>query len=307
MRYSLLSRFQGGLLGSILGELWSSNFLRQDWRSLPNQKLSPWSEIGICTAESLIRSGKLDPSDWQHIPHCQEVFLDLKNTASSSEAALAILPIALFFHESPSLLREKLEQAAAIWQHSREGSENILVWGYAIALALKEKLDPSQFIAQILDHLGIVETSIGQQLVKVQTFLARGTGLEQVVAQLSRQGKPSQTAIALALYCFGYTPEDFRLCVTRAARTGYQPRRTAALTGALAGVYNSFSGIPACWRLASQRHQIGKETYQRAKRLFAVWSGVYEPDSIDLPQSAAVASPLIIQPRSSLKMISQKE
>ncbi|MGK7877829.1 MAG: ADP-ribosylglycohydrolase family protein [Xenococcaceae cyanobacterium] len=299
MRYSLLSRFQGGLLGSIIGETLVSNYPGQD------EKLSNWSKIGISATESLIGSGKIDRTDWQQICHRQKVFEDFKNTANSTEVALATLPVAIFFHESPSLLREQLQHLREIWQHSAEASEDVLIWWYAIALALREKLHASQFITQILDHLEQRSTSLVQQLEQVQTFLAQGTPLEQVVPQLSRQGKPSQTAIALAFYCFGYTPEDFRLCVTRAAQGGCQPQITAALTGALAGVYNSFCGIPVCWRLASQEHRLYRDSYQRAKRLFAVWSGVCEPGISHLPESAAVASPGVIQPRTSLKIISQ--
>mgnify|MGYP006266887397 CR=1 FL=1 len=301
MRYSLLSRFQGGLVGSQIGEILANYYQGR------GESLSPWSQMGIFTTEQLIRSGKLTDKDWERIEKRREGFQDLKDSASSSQTALASLPLAVFFHESHHLLTEKLRQAADLWQHPADPWEDVLLWGYAIALALKEKLEPQRFIAQLLADLATPRTPLVQQLEQVQGFLARGTGLEQVVAQLSRQYPPSRTAIALAFYCFGHAPEDFRLCVTRAARCGCQPEITAALTGALAGVHNSLSGIPARWRLASFRHPRANNCYQKAKSLFAVWSGVYDLNQAELPLSAAIASAGAIQPRPSLQIISQKE
>ena len=57
MRYSLLSRFKGGLLGSIMLETLSGE-------DHPPQKLSTWTSIGMCATESLISSGKFDGNNW---------------------------------------------------------------------------------------------------------------------------------------------------------------------------------------------------------------------------------------------------
>lgn len=289
MRYSLLSRFQGGLLGSLIGETLASR----------NQQVSIWSRIGVHTAESLIGSSHI--ADWEQA--IKPKFATIKNTASSSEVALATLPVAIFFHESTSLLREKLEQATTVWQLSSETSNDVLVWGYAIALALRERLAGPLLISQLLSLK--VDGPLVQQLEQVQFLLKKGSGLEQAVNQLTREGH-SSCSIVLALYCFSSTSEDFRLCIGRAIQTNYQPQLTSALAGGLAGVYNSFGGIPIGWRRAVNRDRPIEDSHHRVNRLFATWSGIYEPDTV-IPTTAVVASPLVIQRRSSLKIISQEE
>ena len=317
MRYSLLSRFRGALLGSVVGEilgtgggigrvLGAANLTpSKPGDTQASQTLSDWSQIATCGTESLIRCGRLDLEDWvRHSEMTQPSLLLLKMAASSSEAAVATLPIALFFHDDEVKLRQQLLKAAAVWQHDSEASEGVLAVGYAIALALTEKLDFATLIPRTLAYLGTSQTPLVQQLEQVQTLLEQGAGLDTTLTQLRRNSQyrsepPSHpyTSIALAFYCFLNTPEDFRLCVTRAARSGEQHQTTVALTGALSGVYNSIIGIPVGWRLVANRSIAGVQKWQVAGRLFSVWSGVYDVSAIDQCPLAAVAAPRVIQPR----------
>jgi ADP-ribosylglycohydrolase len=306
MRYSLLSRFQGGLVGSTIGEIGASSNREIENRSRPDHPLSHWNKLGMAVTEHLIRTGQLSPEDWEQIGYEQKI-QDWRNTANSGEMALATLPVALFFHDSPGFLREQLRLAAPIWLHPTACLDAVLLWGEAIALALREKLNPQRSISQLLRRSDSEATALRHLLEPVQTFLSRGSPLAQVVAQISDRGDSGQVAIALALYCFAATPEDFRLCVLRASQTNEQASLTTALTGALAGTYNSFSGIPIDWRLAIQRAQTSPTLFQYASHLLTVWSGTYQPSLNDLSPSIAVSSALVMQPRSSLNIISQRE
>lgn len=317
MRYSVLNRFRGVLLGSFLGEILGSGSTQGQVLGgaasiAPKQgdahlspTLSDWSQIAACGTESLIRRGQLDLDDWVlHSGITQSSLLLLKNTASSSEAAVATLPMALFFHDDQVKLRQHLLKAAAIWQENSDASEGVLAVAFAIALALTEQLDCTTLIPRTLSYLGKAQTPLVQQLEQVQTLLEQGAGLDTTLTQLRRERSRrsdllelSYTSIALAFYCFLHTPEDFRLSVTRATRTGYQPQITAALTGALSGVYNSIIGIPVGWRLAANRISTGDQRLQLADRLLAVWSGVYDVSATEQLQQAAVAAPRVIQPR----------
>jgi ADP-ribosylglycohydrolase len=312
MRYSLLNRFRGALLGSLVGEILGSSgglggVLGQAMLTLPkagdaqpNRKLLDWCEIAAGGTESLIRCGRLDIEDWMLCSSMtQPSLLLLKAAASSSEAAVATLAIALFFHDDEVKLRQQLLACAAVWQQESEGSEGVLAFGYAIALALREKLEFATLIPRTLAYLGTSETPLVKQLEQVQTLLEQGAGLETTLTHLRRgfQQSRAYTSIALAFYCFLNTPEDFRLCVTRAVRTSYQPQLTATLTGILAGVYNSIIGIPIGWRLVTKRINPGVQRLQLADGLFAVWSGVYDVSAVEHCQQIAVAAPRVIQPR----------
>jgi len=317
MRYSLLSRFRGALLGSLLGEVLVSGgelgeVLGGAALTIPNAsdvdsslRISDWSQISTYGTESLIRCGRLDLEDWLcYSGMRQPSLLLLKTAASSSEVAVATLPIALFFHEDQVKLQQQLLQATAVWQQESETSEGAFAVALAIAFTLTEKLNLATLIPQILTSLGRPETTLVQQLEQVQTLLEQGAGLETTLTQLHREAQSrgellssSDTSIALAFYCFLSTPEDFRLCVGRAARTGSLHQTTSAIAGALSGAYNGMMGIPISWRLAANRISTGIQRRQLADHLFSVWSGVYAVSAIDQISSVAVAAPWVIQPR----------
>ncbi|NET54965.1 MAG: hypothetical protein F6K47_01790 [Symploca sp. SIO2E6] len=170
MRYSLLNRFRGVLLGGVVGEILGNGGCQglvlagsslQDIKprdTQPQQSLSPWQQIAAYGTKSLISCGRLDGEDWlKQINWQQSSLLALKNTASCSEAALATVPIAVFFHEDKTKLCQQLLQGVAIWQDDDKdisafspekpdlGTEALVI-GLAIAQALTEKLNPSSLL-----------------------------------------------------------------------------------------------------------------------------------------------------------------
>ncbi len=322
MRYSLVSRFRGAFLGSLVGEILGSGsrqgsiFAGLSFTSpqidgnkavetqLITPQLSDWSNIATNGTKSLVSRGRLDVEDWLiHDAKNQPHLTSLKKSASSSEAAIAALPVALFFHDNEIKLQQQLQQVATVWQQSEE-CEGVWAVGYAIALALTEKLNSATLIPRTIHYIGTSGTTLVQQLEQVQTLIEQGAGLDNTLSQLrsvaQRLGEPSlnpYTSIAIAIYCFLTTPEDFRLSVLRAARSRYQPQITAAITGAIAGTYNSDIGIPIGWRLAANRININNERLQLAERLLAVWSGVYDISDIEPLPWAAIAAPRVIGTR----------
>ncbi|HBW88647.1 MAG TPA: ADP-ribosylglycohydrolase family protein [Cyanobacteria bacterium UBA11149] len=322
MQYSLLARFRGALLGSWLGEilggstknnsgvLWHRLHLkkveisaRQDEITTPQETISNWSKIANSSIASLISRGNLNREDWLEVAEKENPsLLLLKGKGKSHEVAIANLPIALFFHDNPVMLAEKLEESGKIWLSDMEDIEGLYSIAFAIALILTENFNPTTLIPQILTKLKSPQTPLAQLLEQVQTLLEQRADLETTVIQL-RQGHQHKqkncpnTTIALAFYCFLYHPEDFRLTVTRALRSGYQPQITAAIAGALSGAYNSMMGIPVGWRVAAQRISLWQNRQQLASRLFALWSGVWDVNDIEEMNLAAVAGVGIIQSR----------
>lgn len=315
MRYSLLSRFQGALLGSLIGESLGRHHRTRQFKDFQGfnlhaeslSQLSQWSQIALCAVESLLDRGVFDCQDWMtKVASCSQALWKGEQSANSGETALASLPIVLFFHQNWALLRGYLLESACVWQTRVADSEALLTYAWVIALALRETLTAENLITQRPPFL-TVKTSGSGYLAHLQEVLATSTSLEMAIAHFNRL-EQSQSAIALALLCCYETPEDFHLCITRAVRASYQPEVTAALAGALAGAYNSLSGISLGWRLGMQQTQRSQWFAQGAEQLFAAWCGVYQPtESPKRLQRAAVALPNQIQPRASLKIISQKE
>ena len=305
MGYSLLSRFRGVLLGSLLGDALTteielssrlSDTQTPDWYKILHYQSSEWTDRLRQVCLMLNESGELKP------------LTRLPESWSSGEAAYLALPIILSYHENYSLLQQRIRETAQYWQWSTEVLEDVLIWGYIIALILREKLDERNIIGQLLLDAGTKQTSLFQQLQQVESWLSASLSWEQVLQQLSRQAR--EWSIPLSLYCFSSTPEDFYLSIYRATQYQSQAKITAILTGALAGGYNNIMGIPTAWRKLSWQNHLYQAIDRQGKILFANWSGVYSQaeklDEVKIKQKA-VAAPGTIQARSSLIVISQQE
>jgi ADP-ribosylglycohydrolase len=303
MRYSLFNRFESAWLGGMLGEALAPNNQQKDWLKISNYQPSTWIQQAKAIAQSLCEIGRLEPQNDSEI----EISRDSSEVISnSSQAALTALPIILFYHENFSLLTAQLRQNPRYWHYSPVTLEDVLIWGYILALALREKLDAKHLVDRVLVDVGAKSTPLIGQLEQIKIFLAQGKGLEQVVEKLSTRANFSQIALALAIYCFATTPEDFYLCIRRASSTGKLAPITTALTGILAGAYNGIAGIPLNWYLPSRANLVYQAAQQQAKHLYQAWSGIYQPDGAEI-SGLVVASPKVIQSRSSLSIISQKE
>ncbi|MDZ8189885.1 MAG: ADP-ribosylglycohydrolase family protein [Nostoc sp. ChiSLP02] len=242
--------------------------------------------MAILGSESLIDLGRLDLDDW--IARQKKASLHL----AAADVILAILPVTLFFHENPIKLRQNLLDILKIWDDDPVVRDGTLAVGYAIALALTEKLNPLTLIPQIISFLPETSASIPQKLLRIQNLLEQGAGLERVQGEFASKEKLSN-AIAIAFYCFLSTSEDFRLAVLRATHNGdvkLQPstrtsiQSTGAIAGALSGAYNTTAGIPLHWRVwFSQRNTSASEAIsfdrilELSDALVAVWSGLYDP------------------------------
>ncbi|MBD2412527.1 hypothetical protein FACHB389_00735 [Nostoc calcicola FACHB-389] len=284
MRYSLISRFRGTLLGAFLGGNLASD------SGIQAQNYPDFGRMPILGSESLISLGRLDLDDW--IARQQQASLDLTPT----DIIIATLPVALFFHENPIKLRQNLLHVLKIWDDDPVVRDGTLAVGYAIALALNEKLDPLTLIPQIISFLQETPTSIPKKLLRIQNLLEQGAGLERVQAEFAGKEKLSDS-IAIAFYCFLSTLEDFRLAVLRATHNGdsklqdsthLMGHSTGAITAALSGAYNTTAGIPLNWRvMLLQRNSPPSELtsfdqmLELADALVAVWSGLYNNLRVD--------------------------
>ncbi len=360
MRYSLLDRFQGTLVGLSLGSKlsvqaagltsdltsevsqevgWMQQSLLSPERWRPNSKprtrevissINP-EALAAALTQSLIESQGFDRVHWGQVwqkwpdklqqnsnsslsfTADQPQALDsVENTAtdrlaSLSEAAIAAIPIALFFHDNPTQLQQQLQQVVELglsWDSTQTLRDGVLAIGYAISLALNEQLHPPTLIPHILNKLG-QETAFSQQLNQVQTLIEQKASLEITVDQLLKNSVPisvpevicahqhlwDSLPIALAFYCFVSTPDELSLSLRRAVHTGYLTQYTCTLSAALSGAYNSWRSFPSRWQLLAKQISAKSKTtspeqhselsscpidiLQQATELFTVWSGVY--------------------------------
>lgn len=276
MRYSLVSRFRGALLGAALGanlgaEAPEPGRLGYHCLTLQLNRHPRWLGMAAASAESLIRCGGFDVEDWH-----QSCVMAWSPDATRAEAELtpeaalmAMLPLVLFYHEEDLIWQEHLWQASSLLSPLEGWKWGLWAFGYGISQSLQEKLDRAPASANIQKMAKIVsfppdgqDGAPPEAGAKLAELLAKKASLEMAVAELTallgdRPGTPSlNTAFALALYCFLSTPEDFGLSVVRSVRTGSHRELTGAISGALSGAYNGIAGIPVSWQMCEpQRHK----------------------------------------------------
>lgn len=366
MQYSLLSKFQGALLGAALGNYVGYCFDHQADKNikicqllsnknkfylseLDKKNLQKWGDITVNCGKSLIKQQELNLEDWEkvyrewqdkwsnkkdqtyqpsQIKDSQLVEIANNNLTNfdytndvlnltPSNAVIASLPVALLYHDDEFKLRQELQQWGKVWQNHLEINLSNLAVGYIIAQALTERLDPQTLIPKIINYLGEEEPLV-DQLRQVEKLIAEGTNLDTAITNLSKNAKYLEKdlrfgeskhrplssnfliPVSLALYCFLSTPEEFGLAVLRAARTGWAAQ-TCTIVATISGVYNSISGIPVEWRQKMAVELLGIndqiEILSLAKSIWAVWSGVYNPNKMTYNLVPAVAASNIIRPR----------
>ncbi len=283
MRYSLVSRFRGTFIGALHAA-----------RSQPNQEREVCS-VAVASCESLIALGRFDFEDWSLRQQSQLV--PKHSTYQILETAIwATLPLALFFHENPIKLRHYLLDISQIWRDDLIVRDSILAISYAVGRSLTEQLARLTLIPELVSFIGETQTDLPQKLLKVNASLEQGISLQRVKNELGKDR--SSNLVAIGLYCFLATLEDFRLSIQLSHQNGeHSPivnaaltnRVTAAIAGALSGAYNSTAGIPIPILVESQKSaQFMSNDFSRmvklADELFAAWSGLYE---LKLPTNVA--------------------
>lgn len=309
MHDTLLSRFRGAFLGAFLGEAIAARKLAQQIKPLPLSLAQlKWSNLLLRQTDRLLISKNLERL-------VNSIAADAQTGAmqTGAELAIATLPMALFCHDQPAELRAVLRQLAVIPGLSSEAIDMAAAVGHAVSLLLRERFS-SDLISQIMQDLDLpADAAWLEPLVQVQTWIEQPTDLA-TLAQWSRlpaTAAQSSLPLALMLYSFLSTPEDFRLSLLRL--TYLAPSESAHIThtlaGALSGLYNGLAGLPLAWRqqwalaadslsnTTSVAETISEaDLWQRTDRLLALWSGVIEPtDWTKQPHASLTAAPRVIR------------
>jgi hypothetical protein len=297
MDYCLLERFQGAWLGSILGEALANNSIESREKQILNYHPVAWLQPRIEIAKSL-----WDPTyDRARYPF----LIDANIWEKVDRLALLLLPLILLRGESRSWLTDFVAQNNFSAINSIENLEDVLIWGYAIFLALKEQLKSDSLIDQLLSGVEVKDRLLQQRLELVNWAVAKGMALHEAEAELKNLGNPSQVAIAMSLYFLAATSQDFLLTFDRARAIKSKDIATMALTGALGGAMHGIFGIPGLWRIWGQNNQAYRQAESAATELFYIWSGAYFPSS-EGTENVAIGITGTIQSRPNLQIISQR-
>jgi ADP-ribosylglycohydrolase len=278
MGYSLLDKFRGAWLGSLIVQKIANN----------PQKL-PFS------------------------PSNQEIISILQDRASRSNSPenentgqliLAFLPTILYHHDDWSYLSAFLRQQANIRGLSSPKIDLILVWSYAIRLALRGEIINRDLTNRVVMGTGLKKKASVNWLEQVEMSCLNGCNSTQLIEQLSFLQENWE--IPLSLFCFLNNSEDFYLTVQQALSLAELENQITVLSAILSGAYNGWTRIPVNWRNWLQNQDFYRPISQKINATIKDWSGRNSLSStLTLP--LIVSSPKILQPRSNFKIISQHE
>jgi hypothetical protein len=277
MNLSLLNRFQGCLYGSFLNP-----------HVQHSKAIAARDSILTEIIDTLGHSGSISLEKWH----------DLSQN-NPKKFPLALIPLSLFRHDYLTNFQDEL----AIFMENQlinpDDALALFTWGHLLSSIVREKFPSKNKVEFCFASLQAFPqgTVLEEYLIGIKQAIQEGYSLQRVVQTLGSSNLSS--VIALSLYFFLDTPEHFELTLKRARLMNNS--LILSFTGALAGAYHGFTGIPLAWRLTQTEPAFSSQIPQ----FWSQWSGVLSENT--LPFSTAIASPLVIQPRPNVPLISQGE
>lgn len=273
MGYSLLNKFRGAWLGSVMG----------------SQLATQHQAINIKSNDFLAHE-----------------------TRQFSEFALSILPLVLYHHDDwcnlSSLLTQKVRSRPRphhVKSSSKSQAEidNILVWSYTVRLALRGELASQGLSDRVMRGTRLEQAASIEWLKQVEVSCLQGFSPIQLIEALS----PLENwELPLSLFCFLNNAEDFALTIQQALSLEKQATKITALSAIFSGAYNGLTAIPINWRNWSKNQEFYQKIMAKTEDMINEWLGIDSSvDSKD--KTLVITAPKILQPRSNLRIISQPE
>jgi hypothetical protein len=238
--------------------------------------------------DTLGHSGIISLEKWQNLAQ-----------TNPREFPVALIPLALFRHDYLTGFQDELAILRKNQLLRPDDAVTLLCWSHVLSSIVREKFPSENKVEFCLASLQAFTqgTVLEESLIGIKKAIQEGYSLDRVTQNL--ESSNLSFASALSLYFFLDTPEHFDLTLKRACLMNNP--LVLSFTGALAGAYHGFTGIPLAWRLTQTDTAFSSQIPQ----FWSQWSGVLSENT--LPFSTAIASPLIIQRRPNVPLISQGE
>lgn len=285
-QYSLLSRFEGALVGlsaaqqARLSQTNAADALRSTFK---NYVLLTGASI-----ESIIHCRSVNLADWR---------LTTNRLISDDQIMVAILPIALYLHEDIPRLQATVVEIGNLYRLDPESIASMQFLVTGIAYLLTERYQASDFIPQILATAVASDTLVYRQMELIHDQVIANPlppNITQLIGAITLAKQSYLMPIAMATYCFLCNSTSLRLATQRAAHIPQQPPLTLALTGMLVGAAQGLNSIPPSWCISDG--SVTELLIQLSDRLLAVWAGVY-PTAMGIDHHQAIAAPHVLQKR----------
>jgi poly(ADP-ribose) glycohydrolase ARH3 len=234
-----------------LGETFRRNFEKEPWRGYAT---------GPPTIFSLVHSEEID-----YVDAAQMLFGGAGSFGNG--AAMRIVPLGLFFHNSPQIYQLAIGSAEVTHAHPI-GKDGAAVQAFAVAQAVKldptEEFRPEQFVRHLIGYARTREME--EKLEVVKRLLCEGLVPSLAARQLG-QSVAVHESLPFGIYSFLRFPSSFEDCLYCAIMHGGDRDTLGAMAGALSGAYLGFEAIPLSWRTKLEnREKIEKLALELAHR-----------------------------------------
>jgi len=240
-----------------LGETFRKNFQKEPWRgyaSGPPTIFSMVERSGITYAEAartLFGGGG----------------------SLGNGAAMRIVPVGLFFHNSADLYEKACISASVTHAHP-VGKDGAAVQARAVSLAVK--LDPEETFPLKLfinELIGFAKTpEIEEKIESVQKLINDNATPSFAALQLGRTVAVHES-LPFALYSFLRHPRSFKDCLFCATLNGGDRDTLGAMACAISGAYLGIESIPQPWRQKLENRSYIEDLALRLSEIKPVSSG----------------------------------
>jgi hypothetical protein len=278
---NLLKQFQGGLIGTLIGEqlTYNSNIFLNN--SASKLHLPFWSQLQWQLIEELIEN-----QDSYFSPKIKDKLAKLYTLDNSGKVALATLGINIYSHENRGFWQKQLNKLMEESNYQQRENLDLIIWGEVIALILKNKpMSQSNFWKQLLINIQDIDSPLKEKIKIIYHHQQLNKTSREISKILKTYPQPENTSLAMAIYYFSDTMENMEISVNRAKNSSEQTLITTALTAGLSGFYNGWDGMPLKWRIMIKKQHIYCTFDKLIYRLFALWCGMSNVKhiSLDIP------------------------
>jgi hypothetical protein len=250
----------------------------------------PWQQGYLRVIDALIKDEPLTPDFWQEQ-------LSLITPLQPSQLTLMLLPLFVYYHDDLLTLRQQIDTFISVYSLSPSYREYLYLFASAIAASLRRQ--KRELIPQLIENYP--QFKLSSYLIWLQNRLLAGIPLNQLIKQFPKELDPKLYPFFVALFAVFDTLEMPHLALLRVSQTPLA-METMGLTSALLGAMGGMKKLPQIWQLNYLKIANEQELIAKINTLWQHWTG-------NLSDNLAyfIATPLIMQPRSSLRLISQEE
>jgi poly(ADP-ribose) glycohydrolase ARH3 len=223
---------KGSLNQHDLGETFRYNYEREPWRGYAS---------GPPTIFSIVKQ-----SGRTYAEAARSLFGGTGSLGNG--AAMRIVPLGLFFHDSPDLYKKACVSAAVTHAHP-VGKDGAAAQARAVSCAVK--LDPKQafpytsFMDTLIDFC--LTPQIGEKMRLVQKLINIQSPPSFAAEQLGKTVAVHES-MPFALFSFLRHPTSFENCLFCATLHGGDRDTLGAMACAISGAYLGIESIPRSWR-----------------------------------------------------------